>query len=108
MSAARWRSPVSNLVWSGPFRVGDYVLERPCSFGMVFRAGPKRVWVIWEFGHAMVSYHRQTTLTFHRVDAGSWHGNAEYERRSKAEIAKQLANFHQMCADLKAQRSRRA
>jgi hypothetical protein len=83
----------------GPFKVGEYVLEGATEFGRVFRAGPKRVWIIWANSYATVSCHSQDTRVFRRVvggPGGAWQSDEVYERKTKDEIQAQFVNWQRI------------
>ena len=73
------------------FKVGDLVLERPTEFGMVCTAGPKTFDVVFISG--FVSRHKQERklYTFERADSSSFCGDAEYERQTRENLAKEAA-----------------
>lgn len=74
----------------GPYKIGDYVVEWSY-FGLVFRAGPKRFWVIWENGDT--SHYDQTYRGFRRAVTASWHDDPLWERRIKNRLAEELALY---------------
>lgn len=88
----------------GPFEVGELLSVSSAYFGMVFRSGPRRFWLVHESGD--ITYHSQDYKGFHRATFhGDFQGDTEWHDKVVHECEEMLRWFEERCEEWKRRRN---